>query len=141
MNNRIEDLCSRPIAGTIIPRDLNEQPITRPEILDCLLLSAALDREHAGQMKQATAAMAFCMPDIAGLCRQNLGELRRLPDLLWKTPALLTDYVDLDDRLPEMAAARQALRAIAAANPGQAKYLNTAADVLEAWWAPLEYEE
>jgi len=141
MNHRTQDLCNRPIAGRMVPRDLSKEPITQPEILDCLLLTAALDREHAGQMKQAIEAMAFCAPDIADVAKQNLGELRRLPNLLREDPALLTDYVDLDDRLPEMAAARQALRAIAAANPGQAKYLNAAADAMEAWWAPLEYEE
>ena len=37
MNTRIEELCRRPIAGTMIPRDLNEEPITHAEILDCLL--------------------------------------------------------------------------------------------------------
>ena len=53
MKTRIEELCNRHIAGTTVPRDLNERPITTAEILDCLLLTAALDREHAGQIKQA----------------------------------------------------------------------------------------
>ena len=136
--SRIETLCRQRI---IHERDLEREPITQQEILDCMLLTAALDREHSVQIKQAMEALAFCSPDIADVAKQNLGELRRLPNLLREDPALLTDYVDLDDRLPEMAAARQALRAIAAANPGQAEYLNAAADILEQYWTPLKYEE
>ena len=131
--SRIETLCRQRVINR---GDLNEEPITQPEILDCLLLTAALDREHTGQMKQAIEAVAFCMPGIADVAKQNLGDLRRLPEALRRDPALLTDYVDLDDRLPEMAAARQALRSIAIDNPGQAEYLNAAADILEAWVRP-----
>ena len=130
MNHRTQDLCNRPIAGKMVSRDLSKEPITQQELLDCMLLTAALDREHAVQIKQAMEAMMVCAPDIADLAKQNLGELRRLPGLLRED---LTDYVDLDDRLPEMAAARQALRAIAAASPGQAEYLNAAADILESY--------
>jgi len=54
---------------------------------------------------------------------------------------LLTDYIDLDDRLPEMTAARQNLRATAAANPQQAKCLNAAAGIMESYWPPLTLEE
>ena len=43
MKNRIEELCKRPI---IAPRDLETEPITRQEILDCLLLTALLDKEN-----------------------------------------------------------------------------------------------
>ena len=46
MQTRIEELCNRPVITP--PRDLESEPITRQEILDCLLLTAALEREHAG---------------------------------------------------------------------------------------------
>ena len=141
MTNHVEELCGRPIAGTVVPRDLNDEPITKGETLDCLLLTAALDREHPEQMKQAMEAMAFCAPEIADLCRKNLGELRRLPDLLRENPDLLMDELDLDDRIPEITQAGQVLRTMADMNLNQAGYLNTAADILEHYWSPLEYEE
>jgi len=137
VKTRIEELCNRHIAGITIPRNLTEQPITPEEILDCLLLTAALDRKHAGQIKQAMEAMAFCTPDIADIAKRNLAELRRLPEILRDSPTLLTDYVDLEDRLPEMKAACQALRTMAAVNPAQAEYLNSAATILEDSWTPL----
>ena len=137
MQTRIEELCNRPIAGITIPRDLNEQPITPQEILDCLLLTAALDREYTSQLKQAMEAMAFCSPDIADIAKRILAELRRLPEIRRDDRTLLTDLVDLEDRQPEMKAACQALRTMALANPAQSEYLNTAAVILEDSWTPL----
>jgi len=139
MQTRIEELCNRPVITP--PRDLESEPITRQEILDCLLLTAALEREHAVQIKQAMEAMAFCAPDIADLCKRNLAELRRLPELLREDATMPTDYLDLDDRQTEMSVAWQSLRAIAAANPAQAEYLNAGADILESYWPPLTLEE
>jgi len=136
--SRIETLCRQRIVGE---RDLAEQPITPQEVLDCLLLTAALDRKHAGQIKQAIQAKAFCAPETTDICKKTLSELRRLPEFLRQNTDQLTDRLDLDDRLPEMEAARQALRAAAAANPAQAEYLNTAADILEEWWTPLTLDE
>ena len=138
MPTRIEELCKRPV---VAPRDLEAEPITRQEILDCLLLTAALDRENAGQLKQAMEAMAFRSPGIADICKKALGELRCLPELLRQKPDPLTDQLDLDDRLPEMTAAREALRGIADAYPAQAEYLNAGADILETWWTPLTLED
>ena len=138
MQTRIEELCKRPI---VAPRDLEAEPITRQEILDCLLLTAALDRENAGQLKQAMEAMAFCSPNIADIAKRNLAELRRLPEIRRDDRALPTDLVDLDDRLPEMTAAREALRGIADAYPAQAKYLNAGADILETWWTPITLDD
>jgi len=137
MRTRIEELCNRHIAGTTIPRDLNERPITGPEILDCLLLTAALDREHAGQMKQAMEAIAFCMPETADLCKRALAELRRLPEVPREDPAPLTDSIDLEDRLPEMEAAWTALCDIGDENPAQAQYLYDGAHFMEEYWTPL----
>ena len=150
MNSRIQELCSRPIAGRMIPRDLNEEPITKSEILDCLLLTAALDREHANQIKQGIEAMMICAPDIADLCKRTLAALRQI------APARLIDHVNLEDRLPEVSvrkrahvnecerqftqqftAAWLALRTMADANPNQAVYLKTAADTLEDSWSPM----
>ena len=128
MNSRIEELCKLPIAG---------EPITQQEILDCLLLTAALDREHVIQIKQAMEAMMICVPGLAFNCKKTLAELRSLPELRRENPALLIDHVSLEDRLPEMRAAWQTLRTLAAANPNQAAYLKTAADTLEDSWTPL----
>ena len=138
MGNRIEVLCQYRI---IAERDLTEQPITHQELLDCMLLTAVLDKEHTIQIKMAMEALAFCTPSIADICKKNLGELRRLPELLRKDPALLTDYVDLEDRQAEITAACQFLRTIATANPPQAGYLNIAADIMERYWIPFEYDE
>ena len=132
METRIEKLCNRPI---ILPRDFNAEPITPQELLDCLLLTAALDREYAEQMKRAVQTIMVCAPEVADLCKRTIFDLRHLPSVM------LTDYVDLDDRMPEMAAACQTLRAMAVANPNQAEWLNAAADLLVKSWNPLEYEE
>jgi len=141
MRSRIEELCNRPVAGITIPRDLTAQPITLEETLDCMLLTAALEREHAGQMKQAMEAMAFCAPDIADLCKRNLAELRRLPEVQREDPAPLTDNIDLDDRLPEMEAAWTALCDIGDEHPAQAQYLYDGAHFMEEYWTPLTLEE
>jgi len=61
METRIEALCNRPV---ILPRDFNAEPVTPQEILDFMLLTAALDREHAEQMKRAVQAMMVCAPDM-----------------------------------------------------------------------------
>jgi len=111
METRIEELCNRPV---ILPRDFDIEPVTPQELLDCLLLTAALDREYAPQLKEAMEAYGVCMPAFLDLAKKNLGELRRLPDTLRENPTVLTDYVDNEDRLPEMTQAGQALRAIAA---------------------------
>jgi len=138
MLTRIEELCKRPV---VAPRDMEAEPITRQEILDCLLLTAALDRENAGQLKQAMEAMAFCSPGIADICKKALGELRHLAEIRRDDRALPTDIIDLEDRLPEMTAAREALHGIADEYPAQAEYLNAGADVLENWWTPLTLED
>jgi len=138
MNNRTAILCQCRI---ITERDLNEQPITSQELLDCMLLTAVFDKERFVQIKQAVQALAFCTPSIADICKKNLRELRRLPELLRKEPALLADNINLEDRQMEMTAAGQCLRDTAAANPAQADYLNTAADIMDHYWTPLEYEE
>ena len=138
MASRAEILCRQRIVNE---RNLTGQPITRQEILDCLLLTAVFDREHTDQIKQAVVTLAFCMPEIADICKRTLAELRRLPELLRKAPESLTDIIDLDDRQPEMAAAWQRLRAIAAENPAQAEYLNAGANIMETWWTPLTLEE
>ena len=138
MTSRAVILCRQRIIGE---RDLTVQPLTRQEILDCLLLTAVFDREHTDQIKQAVVTMAFCMPEIADICKKTLAELRRLPELLRKVPAMLTDYLDTEDRVSDMTAACQALRSIAAANPAQDEYLNAAAEIMEEWWTPLTLEE
>ena len=136
--SRVAALCQHRI---INERNLIEQPITRQELLDCMLLTAALDREHASQIKQAVTAMAFCTPETADICKRTLAELRRLPELLREDATMPTDYLDLDDRQAEMAAAWQSLRVNAAASPAQADYLNAAADIMEEWWTPFGLEE
>jgi ribulose bisphosphate carboxylase small subunit len=136
--SHIKALCNHSI---ITPREMNAQPVTPQEILDCMLLTAALDRENAPQIKKAMEAFASCRCDTADICKRNLGELRRLPKLLREAPVLLTDTLDLEDRLAEMTAAAQAMRVMAAENPNQAEYLNPAADAMETWWQPLTLEE
>jgi len=130
VETRFEQLCNRPV---ILPRDFNAEPVTPRELLNCLLLTAALDRDHAEQMKRAVQTMMVCAPEVADLCKRTIFDLRHLPSVM------LTDYVD--NRLPEMTQAGQALRAMAAANPNQAEWLNAAADIMEEYWTPLDPDD
>jgi hypothetical protein len=73
--------------------------------------------------------------------KETLAEAKRLPDLMLEDPALRTDYVDLDDRLPEMTAAWEALCDIGDRYPAQAEYLYDGAHFMEEYWTPLALEE
>ena len=139
MKNRIEELCNRPI---IADRDLTKKPITPEEILDCLLLTAALDTENAAPIEQGMEALAACAPErLDACCMEGIVEFLRLSDELEEAQAECTDSLDLDDRLPEVAAACQALRFVALLHPQYAEALNIAAEIMEEWWTPFELEE
>ena len=141
MRTRIEELCNRHIAGVTIPRDLIAQPITPEETLDCMLLTAALDREHAGPMMRAMEALAKIAPALEPACHEWIDDFERLLDMSRQNPAMATDYLDLDDRLPEMRAAWTALCDIGDEHPAQAQYLYDGAHFMEEYWTPLTLEE
>ena len=141
MQTRIEELCANP-GGIIGARDLSESPVTPQEILDCLLLTAALAGEHTVQITRGMEALAACEYDwLNSHCAENLLDLHSLPEDLKADPELLTDYVDAEDRLRDMTAVCQALRGIAVLHPEQAGPLHTAADIMEAWWTPLTLDD
>jgi hypothetical protein len=125
VESRIAGLLSQPIVAS---RDLNTDPITPQEILDCLLLTAALNREHVEPIKRAVQAMVACASDIADICKRSLFKLRHLPSVP------LIDHVNFEDRLTEMRAAWQGLHDMVAANPAQAEWLNAAAEAMETRW-------
>jgi len=127
MQTRIEELCNRPAGGIIGARDLDKEPITPQEILDCLLLSAALYKEHTDRMLLAVMEMEAIVPELARQYRQHIDALESLPEL--------TDHANAEDRLRDMTAARKGLRLIAVLHPVQANILNIAADLLGSWRA------
>ena len=124
MQTRIKELCARPI---LVGRDLDKEPITPQEILDCLLLNAALSSEHTDRMLLAVMEMEAIVPELARQHRQHIDALEDLPEL--------ADHATAEDRLRDMAAARKGLRLMAVLHPVQANILNIAADLLGNWCA------
>ena len=139
MKTRIEELCNRPVITP--PRDLESEPISRQEILDCLLLTAVFEKERLPEIYMAMVVLAALTRGRDEHSQEALAEAKSLRELPEDRPTLLTDYVDLDDRLPEMTVAWEALRDIADYYPAQAEYLNAAAGIMESYWPPLTPEE